>query len=366
MGRRPVDRKVGAQPPESLEKLVRWLVPAACREHVVGDLNERYRSPGKYLVDTLCVLPFVIANQVRRSSSLPRIVVRAFVLWYGAFLGMKQESWLVATLPTVLATVALILRDAYRPTAPSSPSPTPAREAAFDIVLVCVCVLLVETGTALWAPELLLSRQALVFGVPLGCVALFILRMQNPPRSIWATPAPTSLSYAELVTEVRGYEAVWQRALRIEIGMSLALVVVAALLWFAFPWIARGPIAQLGFATTAAGGLFVALLVHKRWRLQRVPDGLSFAETLACYRHTLELRIEHSRTYVWWHLVPILLGPAVFALGPFLLHPRPTEMPFGGVVILAVVIVMIVLVRRASLNKYQQRIDQLGVVAEKR
>jgi hypothetical protein len=86
---------------------------------------------------------------------------------------------------------------------------------------------------------------------------------------------------------------------------------------------------------------------------------------LACYRHTLELRIEHSRTYVWWHLVPILLGPAVFALGPILLHPRPTEMPFGGVVILAVVIVMIVLVRRASLNKYQQRIDQLGMVAEK-
>jgi hypothetical protein len=63
--------------------------------------------------------------------------------------------------------------------------------------------------------------------------------------------------------------------------------------------------------------------------------------------------------------VPILLDPAVLVLGPFLLHPRPTEMSFGGVVTLAVVIVMIVVVRRASLNKYQQRIDQLGVVAEK-
>jgi hypothetical protein len=56
MGRRTVDRKVGAQPPENLEKIVRWLVPAASREHVLGDLNERYRSPGKYLVDALCVL----------------------------------------------------------------------------------------------------------------------------------------------------------------------------------------------------------------------------------------------------------------------------------------------------------------------
>src|ERR1700722_3117042 len=326
MGRGPVDRKVGAQPPENLEKLVRWLVPAACREHVVGDLNERYRSPGKYLVDALCVLPFVIASQVRRSSSLPRVIVRAFVLWYGAFLGMRQESWLVATLPTLLATVALILRDAYRPTAPSSPSPTPAREAAFDIVLVCACVLLVETGTALWAPELLLSRQALVFGVPLGCLVLFILRMQNPPRSIWATPAPLSLSYAELVTEVRGYEAVWQRALRIEMGMSIALVVFTPLVCFALPWIAPDPIARLGLGITAAGALFVALLLHKRWRLERVPDGLSFAETLAGYRHSLERQIERSRAYVWWHLVPILLGPAVFVLGPFVWHPRPTDM----------------------------------------
>ena len=184
MGRHTVDRKVGAQPPENLEKIVRWLVPAASREHVLGDLNERYRSPGKYLVDALCVLPFVIASQVRRSSNLPRVAVRAFVLWYGAFLGTRQESWLVATLPTVLATLALILRDAYRPIAPSSPSPTPPGAAVVDIAFVCACVLVTETAAALWAPELLLSRQALVFGVPLGCAVLFILRVQNPPRRI--------------------------------------------------------------------------------------------------------------------------------------------------------------------------------------
>jgi len=365
MGRQTVDRKVGAQPPETLEKLVRWLVPAASREHVLGDLNERYRSPGKYLVDALCVLPFVIASQVRRSSNLPRVIVRAFVLWYGAFLGTRQESWWVATLPTVLATVALILRDAYRPTAPSSPSPTPPLAAAFDIALVCACVLMTETAAALWAPELLLSRQALVFGVPFGCMVLFILRVQNPPRSIWATPAAMSLSYAELVTEVRGYEAVWQRALRIEMAMSIALVVLTPLVCFAFPWIAPGPIGQLGFAIIAAGALSVALLLHKRWRLEKVPDGLTFAETLASYRQSLQLRVERSRTHVWWYLVPILLGPMVLVLGPFLWHPRTTDMPIGGVATLAVVIVMILVVRRASLNTYQKRIDQLGVVAER-
>jgi hypothetical protein len=167
-----------------------------------------------------------------------------------------------------------------------------------------------------------------------------------------------------LVTEVRGYEAVWQRALRIEIGMSVALALLAPLIWFTFPWIAPGPIAQLGVAITAVGALFVALLVHKRWRLPVVPAGLSFAETLACYRHNLELRIQRSRTYAWWHLLPILLGPAVFVLGPFLWQPRLTEMPIAGAATLAAVIAMILVVRRASLNKYQQRINQLGGVAE--
>jgi hypothetical protein len=364
MGRGAVDRKVGAQPPENLEKVVRWLVPAASREHVVGDLNERYRSPGKYLVDALCVLPFVIASQVRRSSSFTRVAFRAFILWYAAFLGPRQESWLAATLPTVLATVALILRDAYRPTAPSSPSPTPPRAAAVDVALVCASVLLVETVVALWAPELLLTRQAFIYGIPFGCALLFITRLQNPPRGIWAIPAPTRLSYTELLAEVRGYEAVWQRALRIEIVMAVALVPIALLMCFPLRWLVPSPIARLSFAIIAAGGAFVALLLHKRMRLRAVPEGLSFAETVARYRSNLELRIAHARTFVWWYLVPVLLGPTVLVLDPILWHPRPLAMPIAGVIALVVIIALILVARRASLHKYKQRIDQLAVVAE--
>jgi hypothetical protein len=365
MGRRPVDRKVGAQPPEKLEKIVRWLVPAASREHVLGDLNERYQSPGKYFVGALSVLPFVVASRIRRSSSLARVAFRALVLWCCAFLGPRQESWLIATLPTLSATVALILRDAYRPTAASAPSPTPPRAAAFDIVLICACVVLTETVVALWAPELLLPRQTLIFGLPFGCALLFILRMQNPPGGIWATPAPTSLSYTELVTEVRGFEAVWQRAVRIEIGMAVVWIALAALMCFAFTWIRPGPLARLSYAMSAAGGLFAVLCLHKRMRLQRVPEGLSFAETLACYRHSLELRIEFVRTFVWWYLLPLLLGPTVLVLGPILWQPLPTATPIAGVATLVIAIALILVARKASLNKYKQRINRLAVVAEK-
>jgi hypothetical protein len=63
--------------------------------------------------------------------------------------------------------------------------------------------------------------------------------------------------------------------------------------------------------------------------------------------------------------VPILLGPTIRVLGPFLWHPDTTEMPIGGVATLVVVIVMILVVRKASLTTYQKRIDQLGIVAER-
>ena len=96
-----------------------------------------------------------------------------------------------------------------------------------------------------------------------------------------------------------------------------------------------------------------------------MPDGLSFTETLARYRDNLRLRVERGRTYVWWYLVSILLGPTVLVLGPFLWHPRPTGKPIGAVAALVALIAMILVVRRASLNTYQKRIDQLGVVAER-
>ena len=38
-----------ARPPILIEAIVRWLTPAPCREHVLGDLCERYTSPLAYV-----------------------------------------------------------------------------------------------------------------------------------------------------------------------------------------------------------------------------------------------------------------------------------------------------------------------------
>jgi hypothetical protein len=37
-----------------MEALVGLLTPPACRDHVLGDLHERYSSPAQYLVDAPC------------------------------------------------------------------------------------------------------------------------------------------------------------------------------------------------------------------------------------------------------------------------------------------------------------------------
>lgn len=42
MDRRPT---LETRPPVLIDAVVRALIPPACREHVVGDLWERYRSP---------------------------------------------------------------------------------------------------------------------------------------------------------------------------------------------------------------------------------------------------------------------------------------------------------------------------------
>jgi hypothetical protein len=58
------------QPPAFLERLVGRLLPRASREHVLGDLAERYSSRALYIIDAGRTIPFVVGSQVRRSRVL--------------------------------------------------------------------------------------------------------------------------------------------------------------------------------------------------------------------------------------------------------------------------------------------------------
>jgi hypothetical protein len=190
---------------------------------------------------------------------------------------------------------------------------------------------------------------------------LFILRLQNPGGGVWPTPVAHTVSLAELITEVRGFEAVWRRAVRIEIGTGLAAVAASAIIM----WLAPGLIGRLSWALTAAGALFATWFLHKHVRMERVPEGLSFTATLACYRRNLQWRVTHTRTYLRWYLLPLSLGPIALALGPLLRQPNPDPMAIRAAAGFAVAGVLVLLMQRTSVLKFKQRIDQLEVIAEK-
>src|SRR5262245_58099479 len=122
-----------AHPPKLIETLVTRLIPAPCREHVLGDLHERYNSPSRYILDALSVLPYVVFSQVRRTASGLLITGQAAAL-YVAFAGASLVAGpgylydngalvpLAITIAVMLA--ALVLCDAYadprRPSAAAS------------------------------------------------------------------------------------------------------------------------------------------------------------------------------------------------------------------------------------------------------
>ena len=54
-----VDELMNVTPPKFLVFLVRLLLPRICREHVLGGLYERYRSPFGYAADAAGAVPAV-------------------------------------------------------------------------------------------------------------------------------------------------------------------------------------------------------------------------------------------------------------------------------------------------------------------
>ena len=110
-------------PHRFIETLIGLLIPPVSREHVLGDLHERYRSTGQYIHDAIRTVPFVILSRIRRTTDPQLLLMEAFALylsfvttaWWLGPPSFLYEQWglLRLAIPTAVTLLTLTLVDAY-------------------------------------------------------------------------------------------------------------------------------------------------------------------------------------------------------------------------------------------------------------
>ena len=170
-----------SQAPPAIESVVGLFVPPLTREHVLGDLAERYSSPGQYMLDALRTVPAVVVSQIRRTSFFPLWPMIGFGLTI-AFGRGAPDWWPRAVIPAVITLLAFMFRDAYR--VPDLKHPR--RKGFVDVAIVAATVIASQAGVALWHSEWLITSEGLRGGA-VALAVLYLLRLQNPsgrvPRS---------------------------------------------------------------------------------------------------------------------------------------------------------------------------------------
>jgi hypothetical protein len=343
-----------ARPPELIERAVRLLVPAPAREHVLGDLAERYESPRQYLGEALRTLPFVLVSQIRRTSNIAAwpIVAVLMLVGFGAGNGLAPAA--VATGVTLLG---YMLRDAYR----VLDLRHPWRQGLVDTIVVVAFLVASQVVLAFLQPGWMLSpARAASGGVMLGL--LYLLRAQGhgtPATQLWLAPR-AAMSLEELRTEVRQYSQQTRRSMAIEVGVGLLIAPV-----FTATAVFGHPGTRAGALVAALGVVFVVLFIRRHMRWQP-PLALGFADTLAEYRARLERSVVLMRNVWWWYLLPLGVGPLMMMLAGATTGARPLQQfaPMFGV--FAVLWLSIALVSRRAAQGLRRRIDALSVLEERR
>jgi hypothetical protein len=172
-------------PSRIAEAVVAIVVPPACREEVLGDLHERFKSPLQYTADALHTVPLVIISRMRRTADPQILLIQAFAL-YMSFLGaawlndgaILQEQWglLRLAIPAAMATLGLILDDIYA---------NPGRRSPLNLArgpLLGLVMALASQGL-LWIsnPDLTLPRWVMFYGCAMSLLLSSAVRILVPP-----------------------------------------------------------------------------------------------------------------------------------------------------------------------------------------
>jgi hypothetical protein len=174
-------------PPKTFEKLVAVVIPPACREEVLGDLHERYRSTGQYGLDAASTVPLVILSRIHRTADSQALLIQAFAFYvsflFAAWLNgaaLLHDEWGLVRLaaPAAVGMIGVMLADVY-----ASPGRSPMTLALGPMLGAGLA--LVSQGI-LWllSPGFALPRWTLFFGCGAGLLLSSAVRTLFPPCGI--------------------------------------------------------------------------------------------------------------------------------------------------------------------------------------
>ena len=248
-----------SRPSRAAEALVAVLTPPASREEVLGDLHERYRSPGQYGLDVLRTIPLVILSRLHRTADPQVLLMQAFALcvsflaaaWFtGGTLLRGPWGLLRLAIPAAIAMLGMMLEDAYA---------NPGRRSALKLVrgpLLGLGLALASQGV-LWAgdPGLSIPRPIALYGCAMSLLLSSAVRLLFPPMAnqLQEANAPATWLKQAGVSEGAAH------------GITLILKVVAAIVATAAAgsWIAD----QFSLPKPRAiASLLLMVLAYQLWK----------------------------------------------------------------------------------------------------
>jgi hypothetical protein len=264
-----------------------------------------------------------------------------------------------AAVPTIVAMIALVLRDAYRS------EQNAMRRAALDVLTATVLVVISQGALfALSANGLISADWILTFPLQrvivlaAGFGMVFCLRTwadQSTPNSA------RDVSSADLVREYHQFErsVLWRRRREL-IGVLGGLVAAAGLFLRAADLTPR-----IGWAVSVALALAIAWYLARRTSVEALPEQSSFASSLALYRRELERQTRVLRSVAWlWCLTIIPPVVAEMVARGLAVASQPTLHPVqvGGYLVICFFVGWLYVQHAHAL---QQRSESLAGMAER-
>jgi hypothetical protein len=315
--------RMEARPPAVVESVVRLLVPPVAREHVLGDLSERYTSTTQYLVEAMRTLPFVVKGQIRRTSYFRMWPLVATMLMTG--FGADRGPWSIrAVIPSLATLIGFMFRDAYR--VPDLRYPW--RQGLVDLLIVGATAAATEAVVALTRPEWLMSPKGVAGGTVVLAI-LYLLRVQNPARQtrLLESVHGSAMTLDQLRSEVKTYDDIMRRAIRIELVAGYVILPV-----FAIAAVRGHSLIRIGAGLTVAGIAFVIWYIHRGLgKTNALSTEGEFATVVTGYRARLEGHVRALRTMWLWYLLPLGIGPALMISAGVADAGRPPEAMIGSI-----------------------------------